>query len=523
MNKLVKRILTLCFAAMMLVSAVACQQQPVATEEPATDVSQPTESTEAVAEARDELVVALSYDADALDPLFVAQGQTGIFVNNHVFNPLVWRDDEMNLVPCLATEWETLDDLTWKFTLRDDVYFHSGNKMTSKDVKMSFERMYDERVVTSARWPSDVPFDYCEAPDDTTFILHLTKPCPGLLYYLMPGFYVLDSEVFEGTYEPVTENVSGTGPYKIVEWVRDDHITLERNDNYWGEKPAIRKLTFRVIPDASTRASELLAGNVDVIQSPPVEMLDQFETDTTTVVAADPGRLNMMIIDHTKYPFNDLRVRQALQYAIDKDAINQALMGGLGVVNSGICMPPNENTTDIQPYPYDPEKAKALLEEAGVPEGTELLVLTTTDRYVREKEATTAICNYLEAIGFKCTIEVYDQSVLVEKWDNHDFGNLCFRGLGGYFNGQGELAWVNISGTGWENLPAYQELYDQICSEMDLELRDELIQQAQVMVHDECVWGFLWRQPSFYACKRDVQWTPRPDEYMHFMGASIVE
>ncbi|HHT71848.1 MAG TPA: hypothetical protein GX016_09860 [Firmicutes bacterium] len=467
------------------------------------------------------LIVGYGGDTEGIDPQFI-EATYSFTMCYHVFEPLVLRNFDGEFEGRLAESWELIDDLTWEFKLRQGVKFHSGNEFNAHAVEAMFDRVYNNDLVVN-RYKEDLHFDRCEIVDDYTIRVKTTEPNPTLLEDIF-AFGIGDPAVYEGNYEAIYDVAVGTGPYKFKEWVRDDHFTIVVNEDYWGDVPEIDEIVFRVIPESSTRVAELLSGGVDIINNPPIDQIESLKTATTSVLAASANRDCALVVNMAIKPFDDVRVRQAINYAVDKEAINNALLGGKAELFGGICMPPNENT-DLKPYPYDPDKAKALLADAGVTEGTPITLQTTTGRYLREKEITQAVASYLDDVGFKTTVELLDYSVMSEKRNTRTISELNFIGLGGYFSGIGELAWPRdmVSNNSWVD-EQYEAVYQQALKTMDDVERKRLTDEAQRIVHDDAVWLFLWRQPTYYGINNRLQgFSSRRDEFMFFWNCDIVE
>lgn len=458
-------------------------------------------------------------EAESIDPTYCTATSSWNYLMQ-VFEPLIYRDVDMNLYGVLAESWNWLDETTLQIKLREGVKFHSGADFDADSVVLSFERVM--AADTPNRAPIDIPYAGIEVLDPHTINIQLTRSCPMLPYYLRT-LYMLDPTVYTEI-DPMLDvsKVSGTGPYRMTEFVSGDYITYEAFDGYWDGVAQIKKAMFRLVPEASTRTAELLAGTADVIQNVSIDQLNTVETGDTHVVSAGGGRDIGVAIRCDLEPFNDIRVRHALNYAVDKDAINQSLLSGYGEVYAGLCMPPNENTTDIQPYPYDPDMARQLLAEAGWASGLEVTITTTDGRYVKDREICLAIAQYLQDVGVAASVEVADQSIMTDRKNNGTISNLFHFGLGGYFDGQGELNWANnaIMQNGWVD-PYYTEEYAKLAAAVDAGERAKLIASLQVYVHEQAPWIFLFRQPLFYAVQNDVEITARRDEnfqlyYMSF-------
>ena len=468
------------------------------------------------------LTLLTSADTESIDPTYC----TATASWNHlmqVFEPLIYRDENMNLYGVLAESWEWQDELTLQLKLRQGVKFHSGAEFNADSVKLTFDRVMAAAGQTQNRAPKDIPYEDIEILDPYTCNIKLTSKCPMLPYYLRT-LMMLDPTVYTDT-EPMVDvsKVSGTGPYRMAAYTTAESMEFEAFEEYWGGEAKIKKAIFRLVPEASTRTAELLAGSADIIQGVSIDQLDTVETDTTHVISAGGGRDTGVAIRCDVEPFSDVRIRQAMNYAVDKEAINASLLGGYGEIYAGICMPPNENTTDITPYPYDPEKARTLLKEAGYETGLEVTITTSAGRYVRDKEISLAVAQYLEEVGIKASVEVADFSVITERKNNGTISNAFYFGLGGYFDGQGELNWANanIQQNGWED-EYFMSEYDALKQETDPEKRAKYIADLQVYVHEQAPWIFLFRQPLFYATANDVEMVARRDENFQLYYMSFI-
>ena len=466
------------------------------------------------------LTLLTSADTESIDPTYCTATASWNYLLQ-VFEPLIYRDEEMNLYGILAESWEWLDDTTFQVKLRQGVKFHSGAEFNADSVKLTFERVM--AAETQNRAPIDIPYQDIEILDPYTCNIKLTQPCPMLPYYLRT-LMMLDPTVYTDV-DPMVDvsRVSGTGPYRMTAYSTAESIEYEAFEDYWGGAAKIKKAIFRLVPEASTRTAELLAGSADIIQNVSIDQLESIETDTTRVISAGGGRDTGIAIRCDLEPFTDVRVRQALNYAVDKEAINESLLSGYGEIYAGICMPPNENTTDITPYPYDPDKARELLKEAGYETGLEVTITTADGRYVRDKEISLAVAQYLEEVGVTANVEVADFSVITERKNNATISNLFYFGLGGYFDGQGELNWANadIMQNAWVDEHFISE-YEALTQENDPEKRAEYIADLQVYVHEQAPWIFLSRQPLFYGAASDVEMVPRRDENFQLYYMSFV-
>ena len=366
-----------------------------------------------------ELRVGLSLDVESMDPFFVNQA-AGWSVVHALFDHLVDRDFEGEIVPALATSWTATEDPpSIEFELREDVAFHNGEPFNAESVKFSVERMLaEEEAPNQGKFTA---IDSVEVVDDYTVRFNLNKPDGTLFDSLTSRLAMLPPLYFEEVgAEGFAEAPVGTGPFTFVEWLPDDHVTLAANEGYWEGSykgmPAVDTVLFRPIPEAATRAAELEAGGVDIIQDVLPDQMDELEAAGLVVVPDEAFQLQYVFFttDDESAPTYDVKVRQALNYAVDVDAIIENLLAGLG---SRIASPVGPGylgyNPDAEPYPYDPEKAKELLAEAGFADGFETTLDTTTAGHT---DVIDAVAGYLSEVGVDVTIQEYELGQFNQNW-----------------------------------------------------------------------------------------------------------
>jgi peptide/nickel transport system substrate-binding protein len=356
-----------------------------------------------------------------MDPFFVNQA-AGWSVVHALFDHLVERDFDGNIVPGLALSWTIVDTATLEFVLREGVTFHNGEPFTADSVKFSVERMLaEEEAPNQGKFTA---IDAVEVVDDYTVRLLLNRPDGTLFDSLTSRLAMLPPQYFEEVgAEGFAAAPVGTGPFSFVEWVPDDHVTLVANENYWDGsykgKPMVDTVVFRPIPEAATRAAELEAGGVDIIQDVLPDQMDDLEEVGLVVIPDEAFQLQYIffITDDETLPTYDVKVRQALNYAVDVDAIIENLLGGLG---SRIASPIGPGylgyNPDVEPYPYDPQMAKDLLAEAGYADGFE----TTIDATATEKgDLIEAVIGYLADVGVTATLQEFELGQFNQNWMDH--------------------------------------------------------------------------------------------------------
>lgn len=438
----------------------------------------------------------------------------------HMFDTLTFINDDMQTELQVAESYEVSDDnLTWRFKLREDVKFWNGAPLDAHAVKYTIDRASNEDLRAQGLndpFPNRVKLVGAEVVDDYTIAIITETPQPLMpmwLHYLLilePGHYESIS------FEDASINPMGSGAFKFVEWVRDDHVTLERNPDWWGGTPQISKLTFRPVPEASVRLSELETGSADlVVDLKPEDMGRVAAMPNARMAPVQGGRRIHIGFNTTLDHLNDVRVRQAINYAVNWDEINQALLGGLApdrlvTVASGWI------PDDLEAYPYDPEKAKALLEEAGFPMDQKMVINTPNGRYLKDVEIGQAVAAQLGQIGLDVEVIPLEWSVMNQKIQNREMEDMWLLGLGSRLNGLQDISSVLptslFNPTGWDS-PEFVAAYEEASSHMDVEQQRPLAQEAMRIAYEGAPWLYLYRQIALYGTSSRLKdWQPRPDE-----------
>jgi peptide/nickel transport system substrate-binding protein len=330
---------------------------------------------------RQTLIVGMANAPVALDPADHRSRESETVIRN-MFDGLVTRDTTSGVHMEIAEEMNWLDDQTLEIKLRDGVTFHDGSEMTADDVVYTFERIIQENMIeypephTSPRKGLIAPLESIEKTDENTVVMHFSGPWPPAMQLIVHQQIVPQGYLEEVGTEGFINNLVGTGPFKFVSAQPGFvEVVMERYDDYYGGSPDLEPVgpacvstaVFRVIPEASTRVAALLAGEVDIIQAVPPELVDTLAQTPGIQVKTAPGtQPKWMEMNVNKAPFDDVRVRQALNYAVDKQLIIDEIYGGRAVALPGALSPYNNFANQsLEPYPYDPDMALSLLAEAG--------------------------------------------------------------------------------------------------------------------------------------------------------------
>lgn len=462
------------------------------------------------------LIVGQIAEPKALDPAAVtAVNDFRILMN--VYDGLVrYKDGTLEVEPALATDWTISEDGTvYTFTLREGVTFHDGSDFNAEAVKFNFDRMLDETHPYHNTGPFPLAFFFSsiesvEAVDDLTVRFTLNGPyAPFLSNLAYPTGLIVSPAAVEQHGADFGRNPSGTGPFTFAEWRSNEAVVIEANPDYWGGAPALQAVVFRPITDANTRTAEMLAGGIDLMVEVPPVALSEFQGDAYTVHEQAGPHVWFLILNAKDGPFADKRVRQAANYAVNKTALVEEVLEGTAEVAAGPTPPAfawayNEA---LEPYPYDPEKAKALIAEAGA-EGAELTFFVTEggSGMLDPVAMGTAIQADLEAVGFDVSIETYEWNTFLGEvnpglegkadmaqmaWMTNDPDTLPFLALR-------TAAWPDQGGfnSGYYSNPQVDELLEAARVATDQDERARLYKEMQTIVQEDAPWVFVanWKQ-----------------------------
>ena len=417
-----KKLLTLILClAMVLTVFAGCSSTP-ATEEGASASGDAAQGEAADSEYKDTLVFAMNTDVQSLDPQ-IQNDTTSEQVVKMLYNTLLKFEDDGTVVGDLAESWSVSEDkLTWTFNLKQGVKFHNGKELTSADVKATFDRALNAEAGGLRTTEIIKMFTAVEAPDPYTVTITTDGPY-GPMESLMCNMSlgIMDADYIEqygldlGT---SVEGENGTGPFKVVSWERDQEIVVERFDDYFGTPAKLQTVVYTVIPEAASRVIALETGEVDVIDKPTDEDLARLEADTENFTVLRKPTISQRLF---RFGCNDpiisnTKVRQAIVYAIDRQAIIDALFTGSAYPSTAPLAPVTFGYSDLGEIEQDLELAKSLLAEAGYPDGFDTKIVTT-ERYQNGIELAEIISQQLAEIGINAKIEVWEWSALSASWN----------------------------------------------------------------------------------------------------------
>ncbi len=400
------RVLSLAVTMMLIAACLtACGSSAPASS--ATAGESGAAGTTSSGETKDTLIVAINVDPPTLDP---HQSSTAPSVNNlqPVYETLYRYDQNGELQPLLATGYERIDDLNWRFTLRDDVYFHNGEKMTANDVLYSFTRASGPDGAKVSYIMAYIDAANCKVEDENTIVIATKEPFPLLGYLPYIGAVVVSEKEFTADIDKAMNNPIGTGPFKFVSWDKNDKCVYVRNEEYWGEKPAYKNLIIRTIIEANSRVIELEAGTVDIIfEVPPTDVARLEENPDTDIVRNGSTLFEYLGMNCSKAPFDNPKFRLAVDYAIDQNAICASVYSGIAQFTPGPITPNMKyfDDSDVTDR-YDVEKAKALLAEVGY--DTNQTLQLWTNEVTRRVNLATVLQGMLAEVGINVEVGVYE-------------------------------------------------------------------------------------------------------------------
>ena len=530
---------------------------PAASQPQAEATAAPAAGTTAAERAAGEqtLVVALAQAPVALDPADHRSRETETVLRN-LFDGLVTRDTRSGVHLELAEAMNWIDETTLAVTLRQGVKFHNGQEMTADDVVYTFTRIIQENAIehpephTSPRKGLIAPLTAVEKIDDSTVHLIFNGVWPPAMQLLVHQQIVPQGYLEEvGTAGFVAQPI-GTGPFHFVEGQLDDQIVLERFADYWGGAPDLEpvgaacldRAIFRVIPEASTRVAALLAGEVDIIQAVPADLIDRLTQTAGIQVKTAPGtQPKWLELNVTAPPFDEVTVRQALNYAIDKDLLIEAVYGGRAVALAGPLSPYNNFVNEaLTPYPYDPERAAELLAAAGWMDSDNDGILDkagqpfvfTIDTLEEWRPLAEAVAGMVREIGIDANVRFWEYSVISPQLLAcerqaylDDWGDSAFDPVG-HFEAKWHT-WVEGQPYGRGNFSCYSnarvdELIKAGETAADASQRQTLYDEAQQLIYDEAPAVFLILPEEVEAAAARVQnWEPAADSRINLHDVCV--
>lgn len=480
------------------------------------------------------VTIALTADAVILDP-HAANELTGNIMFYHFYDALVTRTPELEFKPGLAESWQIVDDTTWVFKLRRGVKFHNGDELKASDVVYTVERLKKSLMasfvanVASAR-----------AIDDYTVEFKTPKPFAVLHMALAEVLIVNEKYTRAIGDEQMGLKPMGTGPYKLAQWIKEDRIEMTAFADYWRGKPKIEKVTFKPITNPATRTAALLTGGVDVIQDLSVRDVAGVQANANFKVVTRPSLLNLVLaldtreksptIDLPQNPMRDRRVREAIARAINVDAIRTAIMNNFStpseqyVPSSHLGYVPGLDFRKV--YPFDLEKARSLMKEAGFENGFTMTLDTTNNRYVNDAAIAQGLAGMLARINIKLNLNLMPRSnffgyirvpsdkssFIMSGWDtpSGDAGNM----YSVLMYSRGKKQGYGQANRGAFSNAEFDDMIDKADATADVAKRNGFLQEATKIAVREIPMIPVHYEQDIYAAKKSVTVVPRMDKFI---------
>jgi len=509
-------------------AATAAPAQPAAEGKTA---AQPTAATAADREAR--IIVSQATDADTLHPILISSTNSEMIARLMLEGLYETDPTTGKPIPLLAESYSNPDPKTWEFKLRKGVKFHNGEPVTVQDVAYSYEVAVNDPKTRLSTVKGNV--EGTEIVDEATVRVKTKVIYPAFLDNLaqdvriVPANYTKQAGTDGFNLKPI-----GTGPYKFVEWMKDDHLTLVRNDDYWGEKPSIKEIVWKPIPDAATRVAALETGQSDlIVHLPPTEAqrleghrdlkVSKVPSMRTIYIGMNTGTGKAQVVDD---PLKDVKVRQAVQRAIDYDAIIRDVLKGDGLRVASTLVPANWGfDKDLKAVEYNPEEAKKLLAEAGYPNGLTLDFDVPSGRYLLDREVGEAVAGQLAKVGIKTNLQIQEWGAFYDKYLGLKDKGLFLLGVGKDIYPDGHFfTYYHSKGRGFYFQDAEVDgLIDKSLSTLDENVRLDAFRQLQKALIDKAHWAYLYQQMDIYGARNRLQFEPTADEWMHLEKSQVAK
>lgn len=493
----------------------------------------PTAAASSATSASKPLVFVDSNEPSSLYPA-VGTGPWGT-LNYCLYDTFVNHNEKMEPIPGLADSWQVADDkVTWTFKLHKGVKFHDGTDFDANAVKFTIGAILDPKNNAGRRSVYTV-IKSVDVVDPLTVKMTTDGPFPDLPFLLIDRSAMIVSPtafqkqgVADFGLHPV-----GSGPYKFVEWVPNDHITLQANPDYWQGKPKIDKITYRIVPEASARTDMIRSGEADiVINISPNDLATLKQNPNLTVVQRDSSSQVTSEMRQTKPPFSHKEVRQAMNYALDANAIVNNIMKGVGSIDNTPGLPGQWGTVALTPYAYNPDKAKQLLTQAGYPNGFDGNLFYVSGRWGGDEQVTQAMQAYWAAVNIRIKLQKVDNAGLDEMlsrdpdtmagWTTQQIRTSSYLDYHLWRLFQTEATHMKgFQRSGYSN-PQVDKLLAQGRSTFDLNERAKYYADAQKLIWDDATFVWVFVQQNLGASKKSVTgWEYLPTNSVRLLNTIV--
>lgn len=469
------------------------------------------------------ITIAAPVDINTLDP----RNGSGTITTNvmaYVYDSLLKTDETGKVVPNLAESFKQVDATTWEFVLKKDAKFSDGSPLTADDVKYTVDSFKDPSK--NFKLASDYKFMEIVVQDPQHFQIKLETPFQSLPLRLtcmsiLPKAYLEKVGDEKFSQEPI-----GSGPYKIKEWTKDNQVVLVRNENYYGTKPKADKVVFKIIPEAASRLAALESHEVDVVSGVQTSEIERLKKASGLKVVGGPTTrvifLGMNL--KTDSPLKDKRVRQALNYAVDKQEIIKGVLDGNATQIATIATPQYQFADpNVTPYEYNPEKAKELLKEAGYPDGFDIQ-MSLVEGYMNGEDVAQAISGQLAKVGVKMTPVMEASSGRTPKFKSATILPIYMMGIGGPYSDIDLVSKISFSSgerySTWSD-PKFDALRAKAEETIDPKEAQAAWTELQNYIKEEAPAVFLYQQHMIYAYNSDKLSGFKPHQDEHIMVTDV--
>jgi ABC-type transport system substrate-binding protein len=471
--------------------------------------------------ARSRVIVAHGVGVYSLNPYAVNTSPLQA-VWQSIMEPLIDVDyDKREYRGVLAESWQ-MNTNKIQFKLRKGIRFHDGTPFSSKDVIASFKRILTDKESLQA--PNLQNVREMDAPDDFTFVLTLKKADANALEDI--NNRVIMKQAAAEKMGGADGSPIGTGPFKFVSWERSGQFVMRRNDNYWGSSAKIEEVIYKAIQEDAARIAALEAGQADIISNIPPHEVARLKANPRLRVQPVQGLRPIFLVLSPAYkPLDKVKVRRAITHAIDRERIIKHILEGNAYPLSGMLSPQVFGyDPGAKAFAYDPQKAKQLLNEAGLPNGFEIEYYSPTGRYPKDREVALVIVEQLSKVGIKAILKTPEWSIFNTDYKNGKYPM--------YLTGRGSLidadtlfhqyfrTGITKRTLGYSN-PKLDEVLDLEQQTFDVKKREKLLMEAHRMILEDAPAVPLWNSMDVYAHRADIVWTPPPDEKVHLRQAQL--
>ena len=481
-------------------------------------------STIVLAKTGGSITIVQGPEPVSLDPS-IDINKTSINVQYTMFDPLINNNVNNNITPWLAESWKTVSPKQWRFSLRKNVYFHNNEKFNAESVKFSIN------VYQNSKGEGSKFFKFIEKVEivDEYTVDIFTKTVNPIVPRTMAFLHILPPKHYSKLGpNKFSNNPVGTGPFTFSKWDSGVQIVVKANGNYWGGRPNLDEVIFKPGPEASTRVAMLQTGAADIIANVPPELAETMQYSPNVKISQTPS-LRMIFVEFNPFkpPFNDVRVRKALNYGVNKSELIEKILGNYATRIKGVILPGwlGYNPNALRDYSYDPEVAKLLLKEAGYPNGFEVDFWFPIGRYLKDKEVAEAISGQLNKIGIRTNMEGSDIGTLVQRIHTQKLSGMHFFSMAPlimdpdylfkthfYSKGLNQYAWTKRTDSDIEKA----------ITSVNSKERDSIYKGLDEYLTNEHVpWIYMYQQNLVYGVNSKLNWSPRSDEIIDLRKAGF--